>query len=1274
MRESGEMAPPPPLRPSPGRVTKAKTEVHKRGRSLEILKHKDEDLALFNDMETKERDNFLHHSGDESDDSLTIKLRDLSDFRINVSAPAHRDGCDLLSNDVEKTDYDWLLTPPDTPLFRSLDDDTPLVNVIQRGRPRNQPIRISNASRTKTGSSAGRSSASPRRGSPTSASSAVHRRKASPGPSGSVSPTLRSLTPPVRSSTPQSKPSTPNLRSTTPTLRRSNTGSAGRVGSAVKAGRGKSSSPKPQSWHSSHPEFAAEPPPNLRTTIGERPPSRTRGSSPASSRGLSPASTRGLSPISTRGLSPVSRHGSEPGTGSRRHSVSPTARSVCSSNSCDRDHVSSQSKGSAVSSCDDEFDSLQSAFSGRKKAGFGGTAGRQATRKLEPFPNSKINSFSRRPIRSTSAIHVSASSAAKRSFDSTLRQMDLHRNSQSMFRPLLSSVPPTSFYTNKVNNPQGNTYSSSVTATSDASAMKWASVAQDTEGIDHDQHDEEDFVRDSVVAKSEDTQGTHMHVDGKKSEGCECNGLQSSVNDFKIHLDEKDSSGITELVSQDKSSFSNVTDDMYVNMKDIPRHMDDGHVTNSQSVDASCADGHVIQSGSIAPMMLESNFKTDAETVVNDDLSSGSFVDIPMDVAGNISNLRKSIDGKEGSCQLAAVRSLETEAQMKSISCSGQGVQSSGKQDITASPVSSQQFESTTKHGPQGSSVSVQYLLDHETSCLKDSNSNDVAIKNLKQALTQVRDGGHPHSLQDLGENEGLVEKYVGDKTTEVPPEEYAGKSSSEHKTEFSYRTNISSNILNRASSCKWPSAHTKASINTNLSDQSTQLRQVLNDLRVVRSENAMNSDSICNSVLTKQAELKIQQSSSKSVDAGTSVVSSTITMVCGNPNSTLGVSSDNTKSISHESSTQDHGPFAYTDVFEATGEPGKYFASGHLAVGYQNEAKSRYVEEHAYGGMTADQTSKHDSLFTDKNKRTENGLTADMAQEECFKSNIGLCSEKRADQTSKHDSLFTDKNKRTENGLTADMAQEECFKSNIGLCSEKRADNGSWIDFSNNGYGFNEVGKVDFQDSCQDVSEHNEKNTKGTENDYQPPSIASDASNKIPLGVNTPHEDSYINGGGDSSHHTSESQHMASSVGVDHTHNVTEASNSTLSKENTEMDDLKCSDTGSLKTDHAKSTQDSTSTVDAPRSYLSRNLTLEEATDTILFCSSIVHDLAYKAVNIAMEKENKPIEPLLPVMVTSRKTGMDHRSTCAGTSSKRNIRLRKVRSRCGDKPNSRKL
>lgn len=52
------------------------------------------------------------------------------------------------------------------------------------------------------------------------------------------------------------------------------------------------------------------------------------------------------------------------------------------------------------------------------------------------------------------------------------------------------------------------------------------------------------------------------------------------------------------------------------------------------------------------------------------------------------------------------------------------------------------------------------------------------------------------------------------------------------------------------------------------------------------------------------------------------------------------------------------------------------------------------------------------------------------------------------------------------------------------------------------------------------------------------------------------------------------------------------------------------------------------------------RSLTLEEATDTILFCSSIVHTLAHNAATIAIEKETEtcldPVDdigswPLIP-------------------------------------------
>lgn len=65
------MPPSPALRCSPGRELRA--EGHKRGRSLEgglVFREKDDDLTLFKEMQTRERDNFLLQSDDDFEDSF----------------------------------------------------------------------------------------------------------------------------------------------------------------------------------------------------------------------------------------------------------------------------------------------------------------------------------------------------------------------------------------------------------------------------------------------------------------------------------------------------------------------------------------------------------------------------------------------------------------------------------------------------------------------------------------------------------------------------------------------------------------------------------------------------------------------------------------------------------------------------------------------------------------------------------------------------------------------------------------------------------------------------------------------------------------------------------------------------------------------------------------------------------------------------------------------------------------------------------------------------
>lgn len=152
------MPPSPALRYSPGREMRASN--HKRGRSLEsglLFREKDDDLALFNEMQTKEKENFLLQSSDDIEDTFcnllyrpwfcnldicyvysldffflkfvkfgvfllivccillcefelfftATKLRQFSDFKLGITIPVRGESSDLLNAEEEKNDYDW---------------------------------------------------------------------------------------------------------------------------------------------------------------------------------------------------------------------------------------------------------------------------------------------------------------------------------------------------------------------------------------------------------------------------------------------------------------------------------------------------------------------------------------------------------------------------------------------------------------------------------------------------------------------------------------------------------------------------------------------------------------------------------------------------------------------------------------------------------------------------------------------------------------------------------------------------------------------------------------------------------------------------------------------------------------------------------------------------------------------------------------------------------------------------------------------------------------
>ncbi|KAJ6430323.1 hypothetical protein OIU84_021678 [Salix udensis] len=256
----------------------------------------------------------------------------------------------------------------------------------------------------------------------------------------------------VRPSPPPSKASTSAPRSSTP--RRMSTGSGARGTSPVRTSRGNSASPKIRAWQSNIPGLSSEAPPNLRTSLADRPASYVRGSSPASKN-----SKDSCSKFS-------------------RRSVSPASRSVSSSHGHDRDRISSQSKGSVASSGDDDVDSLQSIHVG--------SLDRLALKRSGGFPNNRAPAFSKNSSRV-----FSPSSAPKRSFDSAIRQMDHRKSPQNMFRPLLSSVPSTTLYSGKASSEHSSLMlrNSSVTTSINASSDQVTCAAPDTEGSCRHQDD-----------------------------------------------------------------------------------------------------------------------------------------------------------------------------------------------------------------------------------------------------------------------------------------------------------------------------------------------------------------------------------------------------------------------------------------------------------------------------------------------------------------------------------------------------------------------------------------------------------------------------------------------------------------------------------------------------------------------------------------------------------------------------------------------------------------
>ncbi|XP_027335260.1 mucin-5AC [Abrus precatorius] len=288
------------------------------GLRASVMKEKDEELALFLEMKKreKERNDLLLHTSEEFDAALGSNPGTSPIFNISSSTPApvRKTGVDdFLNSENDKNDYDWLLTPPGTPLFPSLEMETRKTVMSQLGTPATRPMALKSRLANHQSEPPGRTSLVSKQptSSPglSSASGGTRRPSSSGGPgSRPATPTGRStLTPASKSS----RPSTPT-RATLPSTR-----------SMVATSKTTISSAKPAvSATKSLTSATKTPVPAAKPTI------------PRSSTPLSRSNARSSTPTSRPTL-PPSRSTSRASTPTRRPSIEPSisASSVKASSS-----------------------------------------------------------------------------------------------------------------------------------------------------------------------------------------------------------------------------------------------------------------------------------------------------------------------------------------------------------------------------------------------------------------------------------------------------------------------------------------------------------------------------------------------------------------------------------------------------------------------------------------------------------------------------------------------------------------------------------------------------------------------------------------------------------------------------------------------------------------------------------------------------------------------------------------------------------------------------
>ncbi|KAG5142912.1 hypothetical protein JHK82_018607 [Glycine max] len=458
-----------------------------------VMKQRDEELSLFLELRRREKENEknnlvllqnseeLHLSNLESNDGGSMISKIVS------SVPPRKNGVEeFLNSEIDKSDYEWLLAPPDAPLFPTLEKESQISvkseqetrnarptalkprvaniqadpalrsNVVSKHHASMPGLGSSTNGSRRPSSSGGLTPATSRSstpsGRPTLPSTTKSSRPSTPT-SRATLPSAKSTAPPVRSSTPTrstarfstptARPSlappktsqrsaTPTLRSSTPSRAFGASAPPTRPSSASKArpgplvaknpvqSRGSSPSVRSRPWEPSQmPGFSLDAPPNLKTSLSDRPASATR----------------------TRPGAPNSRSSSVDASSnakSRRQASTPS-KGRTSTGLVHNNHTSMQVLSRArFTDGDDE----SPVMIGTKMVERVVNMRKLAPPKHEDHHSSRENSYGK----SSSGSSGFGTTLSKKSLDMAMRHMDIRRSFQGNMRPLVTSIPASSMY------------------------------------------------------------------------------------------------------------------------------------------------------------------------------------------------------------------------------------------------------------------------------------------------------------------------------------------------------------------------------------------------------------------------------------------------------------------------------------------------------------------------------------------------------------------------------------------------------------------------------------------------------------------------------------------------------------------------------------------------------------------------------------------------------------------------------------------------------------